>query len=349
MVLGSGPPGGSWHRMDPNLRTLSLSAWMSLPGLDYNTWMAKQALDANNEIKNQTTCQARQMKLNKQQQQHQQHMNSNQNTKNHENNWWRCFSGGNSPIYNNNSSSTGNIGNSDKQHIENLNKNDEPSAVQVKLQTNNSNGVTTELVLTPTVPRRVLSVRRKVSREVQTRALVCDVAQYYENYVKEMNLERYFHNNTIVTCVKPFVSAVNKNVRWLVRGIQGDGTQFAYCCRSIVLANGAADLANRLGVSGEGSQDWVKHDLPALESILEKVPDNERPSKCSRISVDCTDKSQKSSVHKNLMVSILITLLYRNETRVGSWCWSFSSRCCFNLSIVWHQCDSRLSESFCWT
>lgn len=38
IVLGKGPPGGAWHRMDPNLRTLSLSAWMSLPGFDFPTW-----------------------------------------------------------------------------------------------------------------------------------------------------------------------------------------------------------------------------------------------------------------------------------------------------------------------
>lgn len=285
VVLGSGPPGGSWHRMDPNLRTLSLSAWMSLPGLDYNTWMAKQALDANNEIKNQTTCPIKRMKMCPNKQQSNLNQNQNRSTKNYESNWWRCFSGGNSAIHNNNNNNNTSISDNNRVIIEHVNANDddddndvEPSAIQVKLQTQNSNAVTTELVHTP-VPRRVLSVRRQVSREVQTRALVCDVAQYYENYVSEMKLERYFHNNTIVTCVKPFVSAVNKHVRWLVRGIQGDGTRFAYCCRNIILANGAADLANRLGVSGEGSQDWVKHDLPALESILEKVPDDERPSK----------------------------------------------------------------------
>lgn len=38
VVLGKGKPGGSWHRMDPNLRTLSLSAWMSLPGLNFDDW-----------------------------------------------------------------------------------------------------------------------------------------------------------------------------------------------------------------------------------------------------------------------------------------------------------------------
>lgn len=211
------------------------------------------------------TCQTKSMKINKQ------CPNFSQN-KNGESNWWRCFSDNGNINQNNNSKQFPN-----KEHQKNVNL--EANALQVKLQTGNRNAVITELVHTP-VPRRVLSVRRQVSREVQTRALVCDVAQYYENYVNEMNLERYFHNNTIVTCVKPFVSGVNKRVRWLVRGIQSDGTRFAYCCRNVILANGAADLANRLGVSGEGSQDWVKHDLPALESILEQVPDDERPSKC---------------------------------------------------------------------
>lgn len=31
-MLGKGPPGGSWHRMDPYILTLSLGAWMKLPG-----------------------------------------------------------------------------------------------------------------------------------------------------------------------------------------------------------------------------------------------------------------------------------------------------------------------------
>lgn len=35
VVLGKGPPGGSWHKMDPNILTLSLGSWMSLPGLPY--------------------------------------------------------------------------------------------------------------------------------------------------------------------------------------------------------------------------------------------------------------------------------------------------------------------------
>ncbi|KAK5647263.1 hypothetical protein RI129_002155 [Pyrocoelia pectoralis] len=35
VVLGKGPPGGSWHDMDPHILTLSLGTWMALPGLPY--------------------------------------------------------------------------------------------------------------------------------------------------------------------------------------------------------------------------------------------------------------------------------------------------------------------------
>jgi hypothetical protein len=42
VVLGKGKPGGSWHRMDPNLRTLSLSAWMSLPNLNFDEWLSQK-------------------------------------------------------------------------------------------------------------------------------------------------------------------------------------------------------------------------------------------------------------------------------------------------------------------
>lgn len=33
--MGKGPPGGSWHRMDPQILTLSLGSWMALPGLKF--------------------------------------------------------------------------------------------------------------------------------------------------------------------------------------------------------------------------------------------------------------------------------------------------------------------------
>lgn len=224
---------------------------MSLPGLDFNTWNAKRSLDA--AIEQKTNREIKQMDK-----------KPNCLNKSHENSWWRCFSG---------------IRCNNQMICDPVTKSKATEPIEIEAKLGNKHVVSTELVQTP-VPRRVLSVRRQVSREVQTRALVYDVAQYYESYVKEMNLERYFHNDTLVTCVKPITSSTNKHVRWLVRGIQSNGTLFAYCCQNVVLANGASDLANRLGVNGEGSTEWVKHDLPALVSVLEKIPDVDRPSEC---------------------------------------------------------------------
>ncbi|GLV36332.1 hypothetical protein CBL_08826 [Carabus blaptoides fortunei] len=36
VVFGKGPPGGSWHSMDPNILTLSLGSWMALPVIPYS-------------------------------------------------------------------------------------------------------------------------------------------------------------------------------------------------------------------------------------------------------------------------------------------------------------------------
>lgn len=36
-MLGQGPPGGSWHRIDPDVLTLSLGSWMALPGKPFPT------------------------------------------------------------------------------------------------------------------------------------------------------------------------------------------------------------------------------------------------------------------------------------------------------------------------
>lgn len=37
VVLGKGLPGGSWHKMDPQILTLSLGSWMSLPGIPFQS------------------------------------------------------------------------------------------------------------------------------------------------------------------------------------------------------------------------------------------------------------------------------------------------------------------------
>lgn len=237
---------------------------MSLPGLDFNTWNAKNTIDANSKIK---SVDENRNILDKNAEQIQSKWKYAINTnKSFVINWWHCFN------------------NSNRAHNSNvIPKKAETNAEIIQLPKQNleanlidDNTINTQIVYTP-LPRRVLSVRRQESREVQTRALVRKVAQYYENYVNEMNLQRFFRENTFVTSIKPYLSSRNRKARWLVKGAQANGIPFAYICRNVVLANGASDLANRLGVSGEDSHDWIKHDLPSMVSALEKIPDAERP------------------------------------------------------------------------
>lgn len=250
--------------MNPNLRTLSLSAWMSLPGLNFNTWCANQLLNKTMAKSELATDKTEAIENG--------HGHADQHQKrSHEMNWWQCFS---HRHHHNTHTENGLCTNGDHDTAVTKSKtNNKLCDLEVTLT--NGNTIDTQIRQTP-VPRRNLSVRRQVSREVQTRALVSKVAEYYEYYVNEMSLERYFRNNTIVTAVRPFQSAINKNIRWLVKGIQSNGAPFAYACRNVVMANGASDLANHLGVTGENTNEWINHELPALVSMLETIPDTKR-------------------------------------------------------------------------
>ncbi|KAH6946322.1 hypothetical protein HPB50_012820 [Hyalomma asiaticum] len=44
IVIGSGPPGGSWQRMDGGILTISLGSWMELPDLTFKEWDSSKPL-----------------------------------------------------------------------------------------------------------------------------------------------------------------------------------------------------------------------------------------------------------------------------------------------------------------
>lgn len=44
VVIGSGPPGGSWQRMDGGILTISLGSWMELPDLTFKEWDSSKPL-----------------------------------------------------------------------------------------------------------------------------------------------------------------------------------------------------------------------------------------------------------------------------------------------------------------
>uniref|UniRef100_A0A1B0CRY7 Oxidative stress-induced growth inhibitor 2 n=1 Tax=Lutzomyia longipalpis TaxID=7200 RepID=A0A1B0CRY7_LUTLO len=227
IVIGKGKAGGSWHRMDPNLRTLSLSAWMSLPGMDFNEWEAKNPPKAAPEVNHRD-----------------------------ENGVCSCGKAMN--------------GHCQRVDVENNNLAEDSAvchqcAKKRKLPS----------------PRKA-SIRQNHSKEVETRALISRVAEYYESYVREMDLERYFMNDATVTSITPFrcppreLCGRANTARWIVSGIRKN-KPFTILCRNVVLANGSSDLANRLGIRGERlAIPWLKHELPHLEAALEAIRPAER-------------------------------------------------------------------------
>ncbi|XP_055916929.1 oxidative stress-induced growth inhibitor 2-like [Eupeodes corollae] len=273
IVLGQGPPGGSWHKMDPNLRTLSLAGWMSLPGLSYGSWEAAQLKKKCIQSDRKNSSFLRKMALAK-------------------TNCPKCIK-----LRTLKQRNSSNI----DEFVFNNNNESEPEALCCKCtkkicsSTNNKiNDAKTEredllhdnieeTINSP--PRRNLSLKRQVSKEVQTRALVSRVAEYYEDYVHRMNLDRFFMNNANVTFIAPLSADCAKSdkfsgARWIVTGIdESTRRTFYFVCKNVVLANGVSDLPNRLGLRGEHqriNQTWVKHELRELETALENMTEKER-------------------------------------------------------------------------
>ncbi|OAD57088.1 Oxidative stress-induced growth inhibitor 1, partial [Eufriesea mexicana] len=59
VVLGKGPPGGSWQSIDPNVLTISLNRWMSLPDLDIRQWemlIESEQLRKTNSMEGESPC-----------------------------------------------------------------------------------------------------------------------------------------------------------------------------------------------------------------------------------------------------------------------------------------------------
>ncbi|XP_055858823.1 oxidative stress-induced growth inhibitor 1-like isoform X2 [Episyrphus balteatus] len=272
IVLGQGPPGGSWHKMDPNLRTLSLAGWMSLPGLSYGDWEAFQQQKKAEQFQRNNSSLLRKMTLIKTNCPKCIKLRTSKQSNNMKNNTF---------VFNNNNECepealcckcTQKIC-SGTNHIS-TNANNEPKS----LSDNNSESINSP-------PRRNLSLKRQVSKEVQTRALVSRVAEYYEDYVHRMNLDRFFMNSTNVTFIAPLSADCIKSdkfsdARWIVTGIEESTRRtFYFACKNVVLANGVSDLPNRLGLRGEQqriNQTWVKHELRELETALENMPEKER-------------------------------------------------------------------------
>lgn len=109
------------------------------------------------------------------------------------------------------------------------------------------------------------------------RARACDVAAYYEKYVREMGLQRYFRSSAIVTSVRrlssdqvsPCSEGCTQKAVWCVSGYDSrEERPFRYTCGRVVLASGANDIPNRLaGISLPGAI----YNLSKLDAALSRI------------------------------------------------------------------------------
>lgn len=199
-MLGKGPPGGSWHRMDPNLRTLSLAAWMSLPSLDFVTW---ESLHMEESIADRNTIQVGLSP--------QSPSSNSKKWKSLKNSCIKCQE-----------CRENDCGRSERMLLENNNNS------EVSPRDCNCSKVSHKFNLTDGKRLTVKEVKSKEPirssdaqhpKEPQSRALVSKVAKYYESYVTQMKLQKYFVNDVVVTSIVPIHWKDSKcKGRWIVVG-----------------------------------------------------------------------------------------------------------------------------------
>lgn len=194
--------------MDPNLRTLSLAAWMSLPSLDFGTW---ESLNKDESTNDKNTIQ---VGLSQQ-------LQSNRKPKLLTNSCIKCQEL--------REKSLGHFTQSDRSSnilLNNNNNNNEVSPsicncikVSHKFNLTDDNRLSVHEVKSKG-PKRNSDAPNPGSREPQSRALVSKVAKYYESYVTHMKLQKYFVNDVVVTSIVPmhWKDPKCKGARWIVVG-----------------------------------------------------------------------------------------------------------------------------------
>lgn len=190
--------------MDPNLRTLSLAAWMSLPSLDFATW---ESLNKDESIADKKTIQVGLT-------QQQSHSSNSKKLKLLKNSCTKC-----QELREKNFSQFTNDDRVSNILLHNNNNNNEVSPIVCNCtKISHKFNLTDDKRLNEVKSNGTL--RNQMSRETQSRALVSKVAKYYESYVTLMKLEKYFVNDVVVTSIVPmhWKDSKCKGARWIVVG-----------------------------------------------------------------------------------------------------------------------------------
>ncbi|CAG9762187.1 unnamed protein product [Ceutorhynchus assimilis] len=281
VVLGRGPPGGSWHRIDPDVLTLSLGSWMALPGLPFPSCTTNEKRAYSRDVATYYENYVRHMGLDKY------FINDtlatsviscSDRTVSEElllkkKNWIKRF---------------------DRNVVDRVKDYFEP----VNEDGNNNCFISNALncLLSSSSKRTRLSKRPKTAHDNIAKKLnqnksepifvpkherkrsisCCCCCGDTENY---KNPKTFPHSQSLdasSTKPVPFYNKINcdsndKTPNWIIQTTNAEsGETTKYSCKYLVLACGTYDSPNRLEIFKSGPDpDWLVHDLRSLESKLD--------------------------------------------------------------------------------
>lgn len=297
VVLGQGPPGGTWHRIDPDVLTLSLGSWMSLPEIPFPTCTTNEKRAFARDVATYYQNYVDQMELN------------------------RYFKNNTLvtsvvPI-----NSTSNISQSISEDSLVKKKNlwvkklDRDLIERVKIYTEPVNEmnesacfITNALncLLSRNIRRNRLCKRpRNVFQENAARKLMqnksepiiipkherkrsisccccCNDAETINRIPRTFNHSQSFDGHTKHVPSFNRINSLDSDLstyKWIIKNTDLEtGEVTTYKAKYVVLACGAHDLPNRLEIFKERDDpEWLVHDLRSLENKLDEKLDNGEP------------------------------------------------------------------------
>ncbi|KAK9872391.1 hypothetical protein WA026_017849 [Henosepilachna vigintioctopunctata] len=300
VVLGKGPPGGSWHKMDPQILTLSLGNWMSLPGLPFVSRDSGEKRAYASSVANYYVQYVQKMGLSK-------YFNNNVSVTSIR------------PVAKAKRHSLENSDKCDVNWVEKLNENDclsmngENTENKFKRNIisnalnyiwNRGNKTSYKCCKRPREDQMLheQSPDRKI-REIDLETdhsgeksnlryiqpcnlnILCDSnnSNFSSNWLRD---KRSRDNSEVPSSYKVTECRCGEDVNWMVetRDLE-NGTIRTYTCKYVVLASGCNDIPNKLSITMRSEPDWLVYDLRTLESRLDSKTGNCKTNKLDPVLV----------------------------------------------------------------
>ncbi|XP_028134009.2 oxidative stress-induced growth inhibitor 2-like [Diabrotica virgifera virgifera] len=286
IVLGKGPPGGSWHSMDPQILTLSLGSWMALPGLPFNSGDSGEKRAFACDVAKYYVQYTEQMGLTEnfhnyvsvnsvEQIEHEQPYIVEKRLR--KKGYW-----------------TSRIGKELKETLE--------ACIEREFEENCTDEhrcwISNAIDCLMLKNRRKIRCKRPRDQDAiiiprkndkrRSISFCCDTNDYNncDSFYSTSLNERFLRNSFSLDLksVPSYNSAIcDKETNWIVNAVDSNtGEKLTYACKYLVLANGGSDLPNRLEVSKvKKDPEWILYDLRSLEknldSYLANVKENVAP------------------------------------------------------------------------